>query len=124
MKVFRNKFGGWNTLFKNKLLNGEEIKYYMPVQFQKGNEPLEDELNIEMVRWWGSCFLGKVEHSGVEEQVPKPKIFVAEWKKQERNRADGSTEEFKAQTYVEYKQETEPKKEEVLNFDADDLPFY
>lgn len=122
MKVFKNKFGSWNTLFKNKMLNGEEIKFYMPVQFQKGQEPMKESIDIEPKRWWGSCYLGKVEHNGTEEQVPKPKIFIAEWEEilpeGEQNKADYS------QNYAEYKASQEPKKEEKgLSFEADDLPF-
>lgn len=127
MKVFKNKFGNWNTLFKNKLLNGEEIKYYMPVQFQKGQEPLKESIDINPLRWWGSCYLGKVDHNGTEEQVPKPKLFIADWEEilPEQTEVDKSIEQFKAQNYAEYKAETEPKKEETgLNIKADDLPFY
>lgn len=111
MRVFKNKFGSWNTLFKNKMLNGEEIKYYMPVQFQKGYEPSKDSIDIEPLKWWGSCFLGKVDHNGTEEQVAKPKLFIADWreelpKAQPDNEIDRSIEQFKAQNY------------------ADELPFY
>lgn len=128
MRVFKNKFGHWNTLFKNKMLNGEEIKYYMPVQFQKGGEPIKESIDINPIRWWGSCYLSKVTNNGVEEHVAKPKIFIAEWEEElpkpaPDNAIDQSIEDYKAQNYAEYmgKQETENGD---IDIKADELPFY
>lgn len=92
MKVFKNKFGNWTTLFQNHMLNGETIKYYMSVQFQKGQEPLKDSIDIELKRWWGSCFMAKDGNT-------KPMLFIADWRELEvkvEDKKDIKIEEVKA----------------------------
>lgn len=119
MKVFKNKFDRWETLFSNHLLNNEQIKYYMPVQFQKGQEPMADSIDINPIRWWGSCFMTK------EGQV-KPKIFIAEWEQLEvKGTVDKSIETFKAENYAEYQEKHEDvPKNGTLDISAEELPFY
>ena len=110
MRVFKNKFGNYDTVFKNKLLNGEEVKYYMPVQFQKGFEPVEDSIDIMLVRWWGSCYLTK-------DGVPKPKIFIAEW----REIVPKIGDTYEAETMTEYLHKEEDPE---INIEQEELPFY
>ena len=126
MKVFKNKFGRWETLFQNHMLNGETIKYYMPVSFQKGQEPMVDSIDIDATRWWGSCFMAKVEREdGSEDQIVKPKIFIADWKELEvKGTVDKSIEAFKAENYAEYAQKEDAEPSPSLDIKAEELPFY
>ena len=125
MKVFKNKFGNWETLFQNHMLNGETVKYYMPVSFQKGREPLSESIDIEPISWWGSCFLTK-------EGQTKPKLFIADWKelevktarKQQKTAEDASIEEFKAQNYAEYKNGGKTYENSDIDLSSEALPFY
>ena len=118
MKVFKNKFGSWETLFQNHLLNGEVIKDYMPVSFQKGMEPQQESIDINPIRWWGSCFLTK-------DQATKPKIFIAEWELLEvKGTVDKSIEEFKAENYAEYSKKDDTPQGPNLDIKAEELPFY
>ena len=107
MKVFKGKYG-WTTTFHNKLQNGEDMKYYMSVQFMRGFEPTVDSIDIEPVRWWGSCYLTR-------EGEAKPKLFIAEWR--ELLPKPQSTPNM-----ADYLKEEEPP--EQINIDADELPFY
>lgn len=116
MKVRKNKFGKWETAAHNKMLNGEDIWYNMPVQFQKGQEPLKDQIEIEPKKWWLSCYMGKGYSSeGMAVDVAKPKIFVAEWEEVIQK------DNFQAETYTEYKGEDKGKD---LVIDTEELPFY
>ena len=122
MKVFKNKFGSWETLFQNHMLNGETVKYYMPVNFQKGKEPLSESIDIEPINWWGSCFMTKDGHV-------KPKLFIAEWKENELKQTrpqtvDSSVEEFNAQNYAEYKNGGKTFDDSDIDLSSEQLPFY
>ena len=119
MKVFKNKFGSWETMFGNHLLNGEQIKYYMPVSFQKGQEPMSDSIDINPLRWWGSCFMSK------DGQQIKPKLFIAEWEQIEvKGTVDASIEAFKAENYAEYAKKEDTEQSPNLDIKAEELPFY
>ena len=109
MRVFKNKFGQWETVFKNKLENGEELRYYMSVQFQRGFEPVVDSIDIMFVRWWGRCYLSK--------DGTKPKLFIAEWR--EIVPKIGDTFEAEAMDRDLHK-EDEPE----INIEQEELPFY
>lgn len=116
MKVFKGKYG-WSTTFHNKLQNGEDLKLYMPVQFMRGQEPMKDSIDIEPVRWWGSCYLSK-------DGETKPKLFIADWREIEQVQ-DGfvpQNDEYKPDNMADYVAEDKPQ--EQLVFDTEDLPFY
>lgn len=118
MRVFKNKFGRWDTLFKSKMLNGEEVKFYMPVQFQRGFEPSKDSIDIDVLKWWGSAYLKKVvNRDGSEDHIAAPKLFIADWREIIPNETDKAIDE----SIEEYKQKAN---DEEVNFKADDLPFY
>ena len=126
MKVFKNKFGRWETACRNRMLNGEVIKYYMPVDFQKGQEPMVDSIDIEPVKWWLSCFLSRVEREdGTSDQVVKPKLFISDWKELEvKGTIDRSIDVFKAENYAEYSKKEDTEQSPGLDIEAEDLPFY
>ena len=74
----------------------------------RGMEPTKDSLDIEVLRFWGSCFLSK--------DGTKPKLFIAEWREIEEV-VDG----FKPETMTEYlHREEEPE----LDIEQEELPFY
>lgn len=110
MRVFKNKFGQWETVFKNKLENGEELRYYMSVQFQRGLEPVVDSIDIMLVRWWGRCYLSK--------DGTKPKLFIAEW----REIVPKIGDTFQAETMTEYLHKEDNTEE--INIEQEELPFY
>lgn len=72
MRVFKNQFNGWETLFKNKTFDGSELRYYMPIQFQKGQEPVTSPVDIKLIQWFGSCFKRK-------NNEVAPKIFIMKY---------------------------------------------
>lgn len=111
MKVFKSKYG-WTTTFHNKMQNGEDMKYYMSVQFMRGFEPTVDSIDIEPVRWWGSCYLTR-------EGEAKPKLFIAEW----REIVPKIGDTFEAETMAEYLHKEEDNTEEI-NIEQEELPFY
>jgi len=94
IRVFKNQFGTFETLLKSKMLNGEEIKYYLPVTFKRGTEPNEEKIEIDIVDGWLTCYLAK-------NGEPKPKFYIND-----------------------YIGKQEVKKEEGLNIKPDELPFY
>lgn len=57
INIRKNKFG-YNTTIKNG--EGEfEIKYYMEIQFKKGNEPAAESCYIEINDCFFSCYKKK-----------------------------------------------------------------
>lgn len=105
MRVFKNQFGKWNTLCKNRMENGEEAKYYLPVRFKRGFEPTQDSIDIEPVNWWHSAYLNK-------DGEARPLLFISEWRPEKREL------EQKNKGGFEY------EKSEGLNLQPGDLPFY
>ncbi len=123
MRIRKNKFDKWVATAHNKMLNGEDIFCDVAVQFQKGFEPSKDKIAIELKRWWLTCYLGKgYDQFGQEMQMPKPKIFIADWREilpeAQKTDIDKSIEEFKAKNY-------EPSVKELgLDISEEELPFY
>ena len=109
MKVFKGKYG-WETVAHNKLQNGEDLKYYMPVQFRRGQEPMSDSIDITPTVWWLSCYLSQ--------SSTRPKLFISEWNETFPRYEDG----FKPQSMSDYlgKEEEEPE----INIEQEELPFY
>ena len=105
MKVFKNKYGRYETLFKGKDINGNESKYYMLVSFRNDNEPTEDSVDIIVKDWWGTAFKGS-------DGTIKPKLFINKWE------------------YYEVKKEPVQEVEDDFNYNndldlsSDNLPFY
>lgn len=86
----------------------------MPVQFQKGQEPLTDSIDIEPVKWWGSCFMTR-------DGNIRPKLFIAEWTADEADAARNNDPIFDIINDVP---KDEKKDDNLINIEAEELPFY
>ena len=77
MKIFRGKFG-WSIAAHSKTMEGEEIKYYLPVQFKKGYEPSADEIEGELVFRYKSGETREVFFSSYKKQdgTVAPKMVI------------------------------------------------
>lgn len=48
MKIYKSKYG-WSTTAHSKTMEGEKIECYLDAQFQKGFEPMGEELEGKLV---------------------------------------------------------------------------
>ena len=104
MRVFKDeKYGNWETVAQNHLLNGETIKCYLSVRFQRGMEPTVQSIDIEPTRWWFSCYLTK-------NHTVKPLVFIADWKEIVREEKD------EIKTEITFEEPEEKAEEQPLNF--------
>lgn len=71
MFCLRNQYG-WSSPCKNKLLNGEEIVYWLDIVFAKGQAPSKDKIYLRPTKFFMTCYMLK----GGE---TKPKMFIQEW---------------------------------------------
>lgn len=114
MWVYKGQYG-YSVLCKNKLLNGEEIKCYVPVSFQRGDEPSEEKVNIEPIegQWWMTCYMDR-------NQNVKPKLYIKGWRRIEEALIQKPlvTDEIIEDT----KEEEKPIEQILIN--GQDLPFY
>lgn len=60
IRVYKSKYEGFSTVFSSKAMG---IKYYLPVQFKRGIEPLfevdKGYVDINPKNWFGSCYKKK-----------------------------------------------------------------
>lgn len=122
MKIFRGKYN-YQTLAKSKGLDGSETKLYIDVQFPKGEEPDELEIEGDLIfringedkRCFISCF--QRNDGSVAAKLVFNKMAITEsnmmdenGKRYEPRLNDGSTDMFGANIDAD--------------LDPDDLPFY
>lgn len=85
MRIYKSKYEGFVTTFNSKAYG---IKYYMPVQFKKGNEPIfseKDYVDISFTNWFGSCYKKKNGETA-------PKIVVMEYAQINNSNNDSHSE--------------------------------
>lgn len=127
---------GWSTPCKNKLVNGEEIVYWLDVAFAKGQAPSKDKIYLRPTKFFMTCYLLK---SG----ETKPKMFIQEWQEDLNvtQKSDGSGEEKHSDPFANktIRSNAQPKTyqptlmgnnqsvvggSEDLKLDSEELPFY
>ena len=48
MKIYKSQYG-WSTTAHSKKMDGSTIKYYMDINFKKGEEPLVEEIEGKLI---------------------------------------------------------------------------
>lgn len=71
LTIYSNQYG-YSALCKNKTQSGEELKYYLNVQFKRGLEPVNEVTNMTISDGFFSCY--KDSNGNI-----KPKLVVMGW---------------------------------------------